>query len=117
MRPGGRPASSLIVSGCLLAVLSGGGAGACRHPPGGEPLGLPDAYMVFAPARDEAGRPRTSKSGLPLLDDVALDDARAVPYHKMFAVGFAGEMLRSDYLLKQLVRDGAWQGKRFSAGA
>src|SRR5207253_2732297 len=101
-----RSKSSLTVlplQSLALALAAWGALGAslasCHR---GGPLGVADAYLLFAPAQDEAGRPRISKSGLPLLDSVPLDDPRAVPYHKLFAVGFAAEMLRSDYLLKQL---------------
>jgi hypothetical protein len=52
-----------------------------------------------------------------VLESLALDDGRAVPYHKLFAVGFAAELLRTDYLRKQFVREAQIDGKAFSADA
>jgi hypothetical protein len=102
----------------VVAVGAAGGAAGCSK--GGQSpaaLGLPDAYLLFVPAKDEAGHARRSPAGLPVVDPLALDDGRAVPFHKLFAVGFTAEMLRTDYLLKQFIRDVEWNGMRFSPAA
>jgi hypothetical protein len=80
-------------------------------------LGPPDSYLVFAPLLDEGGKPRHTATGLPVLSPLALDNVQAAPLHKLFAVGFAGEILRTDYLVKQLIRDAEWQGRRFPPDA
>jgi hypothetical protein len=108
VRAGRSPA---LFSLCLAALAGPLGAG-CHK--GAETLGLPDAYLMFAPVSDGAGHPLRSPSGLPVLEPLPLDDGRAAPYHKMFAVGFAGEMLRTDYLVKQFVREIDWHGQRFA---
>jgi hypothetical protein len=114
-----RGARGLLRAGAcaLVAAAAAGGALGCGQGRGPAPLGLPDAYLLYAPALDDAGKPRRSEAGLPLLDELPLDDARAVPFHKLFTVGFAGEMLRTDYLLKQFVREASWRDRRFSAEA
>jgi hypothetical protein len=108
---GHRRAASAVSAGAVrwLAVLgvavgcSFGLSAGCRS--GSDTLGLPDAYLVFAPARDKDGHAVRSAQGLPLLQPVPLDDARAVPFHKLFGDGFGAEMLRTDYLLKQFIRE------------
>ena len=60
---------------------------------------------------------RRGPTGLPVLEALALDDSRAVPYHKLFSVGFAAELLRTDYLRKQFVRDAHVDGKAFGVEA
>jgi hypothetical protein len=80
-------------------------------------LGLPDSYLVYAPAVDGTGAARRGPAGLPLLEPLALDDVRAVPLHEQIAVGIVGEMVRTDYLAKQLVRDGSFGGKSFPEAA
>jgi len=79
------------------------------------PLGPPDSYLVYQPASGEAvaSPPAT---GMRLLQAVALDDARAMPIHRGAAEGFMGELLRTDYLAKELLRNG-WQGRAFSPAA
>jgi hypothetical protein len=98
-----------MVSACLL----GSGAG-CHK--GADPIGLPDSYVLFVPAMKD-GQVRRGPTGLPVLEALALDDSRAVPYHKLFSVGFAAELLRTDYLRKQFVRDAHVDGKAFGLDA
>ena len=114
MTPAGRrrAASATIARGVgWLAVLVSGvaigwsGLSSCGCRAGSDTLGLPDAYLLFAPARDKDGHAVRSPGGWPLLQPVALDDARAVPFHKLFGSGFGAEMLRTDYLLKQFIRE------------
>ena len=78
----------------------------------GAPLGPPDSYVVYEPggAADPAG------AALPSFREVKLEDPRAVPIHRSTMDGFLGELLRTDYLAKQLIRDG-WRGKPFAAPA
>jgi hypothetical protein len=96
----------------LLVALGGGVTPACRQSTS-EPIGLPDAYLLFVPAHDRAGHGRRGPTGLPVLEVLPLDDARAVPFHKLFAVGFAAELLRTDYLRKQFVREAHVVGRGF----
>lgn len=96
-----------------MAVAALGIAG-CR---GSATLGLPDAYLAFAPVTDEAGEAKKSATGLPLVAQLPLDDQRSVPLHQRVGVGFVGEMLRTDYLAKQLVRDLSVAGKTFPEDA
>jgi len=100
----GRPAPLALVGLALAA------AGACHRD---APLGLSDSYLVYTPKVDAAGVARRSASALPLLELLALDDQRATPVHTQIAVGIVGEMLRTDYLAKQLVRDVSFDGKTF----
>jgi hypothetical protein len=76
-------------------------------------LGVPDSFLVYTPAVDGAGVSRRSPAGLPLLEPLALDDPRAVPLEKQIADGIVGEILRTDYLAKQLVRDVSFGGKSY----
>ena len=110
--------AALARAGALagLAALCGGVMPACRQS-SAEPIGLPDAYLLFVPAHDQAGHGRRGPTGLPVLEALPLDDARAVPFHKLFAVGFAAELLRTDYLRKQFVREAHIVGKGFTATA
>jgi hypothetical protein len=96
--------------GRLVVGLLAWSAVGCRH---NASLGMPDSYLVYGPAVDRAGTARRSPTGLSVMDALALDDERAVPLHKQVAVGFVGEILRTDYLAKQLVRDLAVAGKSF----
>lgn len=113
MRRGAGGARWALAAGlglCALVTAAG-----CNR--GGDSLGLADSYLLFSPMRDEAGQARTSPAGLPLVGTVPVDDPRAGQLQKLFAVGFAGEVLRTDYLVKQYVRDGNWQGRQFSPAA
>jgi hypothetical protein len=100
-----------MISGVALSLATVAG---CK---GGATLGLPDAYLAFAPVTDPAGDPKKSATGLPLVAQLALDDQRSVPLHQQVGVGFVGEMRRTDYLAKQLVRDLAVAGKTFPEDA
>jgi hypothetical protein len=70
-------------------------------------LGPPDAFQIYAPTAAK------SATGLPVLELLKPDDARAAPLQKQLAVGFPSEMVRTDYLAKQLVRDPAGAGHPF----
>ena len=72
--------------------------------------------MLVAPAPARDGVAATSKSGLPLMAKVDVDNPHAVPLHQQFAVGFAGEVLRTDYLAKQLIREIDLGGRRYGDG-
>src|SRR5206468_11025137 len=82
----------------LLCALGCGGDGG---------LGPPDSYLVLAPAPGAA----TNRPGPPLVKPLAIDAPAAQPVVKLFAEGFASEMLRTAYLAKQLVRDGQPGGR------
>src|SRR5438034_550 len=77
-------------------------------------LGPPDSFTVYAPVE---GGPTRSPAGLPIVSGVAPDDPRAAPLYQQLMAGFSGEVLRTDYLAKQLVRDASAAGKRFSDAA
>jgi len=76
-------------------------------------LGPPDSFLVYAPAESAAPPPGTG----PVVAALAPDDPRAEPLYKQLAVGFPGEVLRTDYLAKQLVRDADVAGRRYSEPA
>jgi len=103
-----RAKGTLVVLGIVGVVV--GAAATYRRD---TTLGLPDSYVVYTPAVDATGTARRSPAGLPLLEPLALDDERAAPLHGQIAVGIVGEILRTDYLAKQLVRDVSFAGKRF----
>jgi hypothetical protein len=88
---------------CLSAV-------ACRRD---TTLGPPDSYVLYTPAVDGAGAALHSPSGLPVLEPLALEDPRAVPLERQIAVGIVGEIVRTDYLAKQIARDVSFLGKAF----
>jgi hypothetical protein len=100
----------LILVG-LVATATGAG---CRRDAA---LGLPDSYLVLTPVVDAQGTATRSPGGLPVVDALALDDGRAAALHKQVAVGIVGEMLRTDYLAKQLVRDLSIGGNTFPEAA
>ena len=100
----------------MLAVACALGAGAgCKRD---TTLGAPDSFLLVAPVppRDGAATATKSKAGLPVVAKVAIDDPHAVPLHQKFAVGFASEVLRTDYLAKQLIRELDVGGHRYSDG-
>ena len=72
--------------------------------------------MVVAPVPPREGAAVKSKSGLPVVTTVALDDPHAATLHQQFAIGFSGEVLRTDYLAKQLVREIEVGGRRYADG-
>jgi hypothetical protein len=107
----GRRVAALAISAVMVA---GAVAAGCNRQ---AVLGLPDSYLVYAPAVDKEGTAQRSPSGLPLFDQLALDDQRAAPLHQQIGVGIAGELIRSDYLAKELVRDLAVNGATYPAPA
>lgn len=103
-----RRASARVAVG---AIALAGLLGACGNSKA--PLGPPDSYLVYQPATSGGAEPAGGAPALRLLQSVPVDDARAIPIHRGAAEGFMGELLRTDYLAKQLLRDG-WQGRMFS---
>ena len=99
--------------GCALAAGVGVGVGGCKRDAA---LGAPDSFVVVAPVPQREGAAVKSKSGLPVVATVALDDPHAATLHQQFAIGFAGEVLRTDYLAKQLVREIEVGGRRYGDG-
>jgi hypothetical protein len=61
----------------------------------------PDSYLLLAPAKDAP-----PPGGLPLVQPLATDAPAAQVMDRLFAEGFASELLRTLYLAKQFVRDG-----------
>jgi hypothetical protein len=59
----------------------------------------PDSYLLLTPAKEAA-------EGLPVVQALAATDPAAQAVDRLFAEGFASEMLRTLYLAKQFVRDG-----------
>jgi hypothetical protein len=108
-----RAASAVRRFGVLVLLVAAELIG-CRR---GDALGLPDSFLVYAPVRDAGGAVTRSKGGLPLVEPVGPDDPRAAPLWKEFAVGFAAEALRTDYLAKQLVREADAGGRRYPDAA
>jgi hypothetical protein len=96
----------LVVAGCALTH-----AAACKADAA---LGAPDSFVVVAPMPPRDGAAVKSKSGLPLVKTVPLDDPHAASLHQQFAVGFASEVLRTDYLAKQLLREIEVGGRRYA---
>jgi hypothetical protein len=90
-----RAARSLAVA-FSIAVAGCGGEGS---------LGPPDSFLLLAATGDTAG------AGLPVLRRLEHSAAEAGPAARLLADGFAAEMLRTVYLVKQLVRDGQPGGK------
>jgi hypothetical protein len=105
MTPASRGAAALVVA----AAAGLGGAWGCHRD---HSLGPADSFSVYAPV-EEGGGSKRSPSGLAVVSTVAPDDPRAEPLYRLLTVGFAGEVLRTDYLAKQLVRDANVGGKRY----
>jgi hypothetical protein len=84
-RVGGLLWASLFVSGCA------GADGA---------LGPADSYLLFAPVAPGSQSP----GGWPVVDRLDPDGPAAMVLNKLFADGFAAELLRTVHLAKQLVR-------------
>jgi len=84
-----------------LGVVATGATGCTRD----AALGPPDSFQVLSPLGGPGAKPSQSKAGLPVLEPLPLGDPHAIPIHQQLAIGFAGEVLRTDYLAKQLVRD------------
>ena len=98
----------------LVAAVLAAGAGGCRRDAG---LGPADSFLVYTPVQAEGGGGQRSGAGLPVVETLAPDDPRAQPVFKQLAVGFAAEVLRTDYLAKQYVRDADVGGRRYPEAA
>ncbi|HEY5449463.1 MAG TPA: hypothetical protein VIQ54_11970, partial [Polyangia bacterium] len=96
----------LVLAGLACAGALSAGAGCKRD----TTLGAPDSFLLVAPVSGGA----KSKSGLPVVTEVEIDNPHAVPLHQKFAVGFASEVLRTDYLAKQLIREIDVGGHRYA---
>ncbi len=103
-------AARLAGGGVWALALAAAAAGGCHRD---RSLGLPDSFVVYAPVEGAARSP----AGLPVLTAVAPDDPRAEPLYRQLTVGFASEVLRTDYLAKQLVREANAGGKRYPDAA
>ena len=97
-----------LVAACAPAALVG-----CKRDPA---LGAPDSFVVVAPVPPRDSVPVRSKSGFVVVSKVPLDDPHAASLHQQFAVGFASEVLRTDYLAKQLLREIEVGGRRYADG-
>ncbi len=105
MTPASRGSAALVVAAAAGLVGSGG----CHRD---HALGPADSFSVYAPV-EEGGGARRSPAGLAVVSTVAPDDPRAEPLYRLLTAGFAGEVLRTDYLAKQLVREANVGGKRY----
>jgi hypothetical protein len=94
-----------------LAATAAAGLGAGCHRD--TALGPPDSFAVYAPLEGSAGAPPRSAAGLALVSALEPNDPRAEPLYRELASGFAGEVLRTDYLSKQLIRDALIGGHRY----
>jgi len=97
-------------SGALLVAAALAAAGGCRRD---AELGPADSFLVYTPMQAEGGGVRRSSTGLPVVEALAPDDPRAKPVFQQLAEGFAAEVLRTDYLAKQFVRDADVGGRRY----
>lgn len=111
MAPAGRAPAGVCVRGWAALGLALAVTGACHRD---RSLGPADAFLVYAPAE---GAPAGPPGGQPVVVPLAPDDPRAAPLYKQLAVGFPGEVLRTDYLAKQLVRDADMGGHRYPDAA
>ncbi|MFL5308000.1 MAG: hypothetical protein ACJ8F1_22485 [Polyangia bacterium] len=96
--------AGIVCAGLALLVAAG-----CHRD---RTLGVADSFVVYAPAE---GAPASAAG--PVVVPLAPDDPRAQPLYKQLAVGFPGEVLRTDYLAKQLVRDANVGGHRYPDAA
>jgi len=113
MKAARRLRAPVVFSACGaagLAALAATVIGGCHRD---RSLGPADSFVVYAPADSNGKGPARSPSGLPLVTAVAPDDPRAEPLYLQLSVGFAGEVLRTDYLAKQFVRDANVSGRRY----
>jgi hypothetical protein len=94
----------------LAATTAAGFGAGCHRDPA---LGPPDSFTVYAPLEGSAGAPARSAAGLLLVSPLDPNDPRAEPLYRELAIGFAGEVLRTDYLAKQLIRDALVGGHRY----
>src|SRR5688572_8411914 len=74
----------------------------------GGAFGPADSYTLFTPAPDSASPGRG-----PVVRRLDEGDALVQPLAKLLADGFAAEMVRTVYLVKQLLRDGQPGGHAF----
>jgi hypothetical protein len=109
-RAGRRQGTARAAAAALAAACAAAGGAGCKRDTA---LAPPDSFMLVAPAPPRDGAAAKSKSGLPVVTKVAVDEPHAVPLHQQFAVGFAGEVLRTDYLAKQLIREIDVGGRRY----
>jgi hypothetical protein len=100
----------------MLVVAAAAGFAAASGCHRDRSLGPPDSFSVYAPV-EEGGKSKRSPGGLSVVSAVAPDDPRAEPLYRLLTVGFAGEVLRTDYLAKQFVRDANIGGKRYPDGS
>jgi hypothetical protein len=107
----GRAAAVLAAGVGAVALAAGAG---CKRDPA---LGAPDSFVVVAPLPPRDGAAIKSKAGLPTVTRVPIDDPHATVLHQQFAIGFAAEVLRTDYLAKQLVREIDIGGRRYADAA
>ena len=98
MRGGRRAAASAIAAAAIGLVAVAVVVPGCRRDPAA-PLGPPDSFVVLFPEPSGA----TSPGGLPLMRRLEVSSPEAAPLAKLFAEGFAAEMLRTVYLAGQLV--------------
>jgi hypothetical protein len=97
----GRLPGRLFVAALLVAAGCGGGDA---------PLGAADSYLLFAPVSPPA---RSTPGGLPVVDALDAESPNARVLARLFADGFAAEMVRSVHVAKQLVRNGTLAGRRY----
>lgn len=98
----------VVKTAILVLTLAPSG---CRK--AGEPLGPADSFRVFVP---RAGA--QSVGTLRVLEEVTAGDARFAVLQKTLEGGFGGEILRTHYLAKQIVRDLVLaDGRRFPDAA
>lgn len=88
-----------------LSLLAAAGCGGSETP-----LGAADSYLLYAPVGPPAG---PSPGGFPLVETLDPDGAPGLLLARLFADGFAAEMIRTVHLAKQLVRNGAPGGRRY----
>jgi hypothetical protein len=102
-----------IATGWFCALGAGFSTGCHRD----TTLGTPDAFAVYAPIEGGGATAPRSPAGLPVVSSLAPDDPRAEPLYQQLAIGFAGEVLRTDYLAKQMIRDAQVGGHRYPDAA
>jgi hypothetical protein len=98
----------------LVVALAAAAAAGCRRE---DTLGPADSFLIQVPVTSETGGPRRTAANLPVVEPLGPDDPRAAPVFKQLAVGFASEVLRTDYLAKQFVRDADVGGRRYPDAA
>jgi hypothetical protein len=99
--------SAQVRAGRLLLALAAVAAG-CGG--GDAPLGAADSYLLFAPVAPSA---RSAPGGFPVVDTLPGESSEARLLAKLFAEGFAAEMVRTVHLAKQLVRNGTPGGRGY----